>query len=54
MDFLDSEVQCDKDLQGRVVPMDSKDFGAHSVGFYKWANQWCGWQLKSQPHASLS
>lgn len=52
MDFLDSEVHRDKDLNGRVFPMDSKDFGAHSVGFYKWANQSCGWQLKSHPCAS--
>ena len=49
MDFLDSEAQRDQDLHGRVVPMDAEDFCAHSVGFYKRADQWCGRHSKSQP-----
>ena len=34
MDFLASEARRDQDLHGRVVPMDSEDFGAHSMGFF--------------------
>ena len=31
--------------------MDSEDFHAHSMGFYKWADQWFGRHSKSQPRA---
>ena len=51
MEFLNSEVRRNKDLHGRVVPMDSEDFRTHSVGFYKLADQWCGRHSKSQPRA---
>ena len=53
MEFLNSEARRDKDLHGRVVPMDSEDFRAHSVGFYKRADQWFGRHSKSQPRAHL-
>ena len=33
--------------------MDSEDFRAHSVGFYKRADQWFGRHSKSQPRAHL-
>ena len=53
MEFLNSEARRDKDLHGRVVPMDSEDFHAHFVGFCKWADQWFGWHSTSQPRAHL-
>ena len=53
MDFLASEARRDQDLHGRVVPMDSDDFCAHSMGFFQRADQWIGRHSKS-PHRATS
>ena len=39
MEFLEDEVRRDLALHGRVLTMDSDEFGAHSVGFFKRADQ---------------
>ena len=51
MDFLESEARRDRELHGRVLPMDSDDFRAHSVGFYQRADQWMGRHSTSLPRA---
>ena len=40
MEFIELEARRDLELHGRIVPMDSDEFGAHSVGFYKRGDQW--------------
>ena len=40
MEFIEQEARRDLELHGRIVPMDSDEFGAHSVGFYKRGDQW--------------
>ena len=40
MEFIDQEARRDLELHGRIVRMDSDEFGAHSVGFYSRADQW--------------
>ena len=40
MEFIEQEARRDLELHGRIVQMDSDEFGAHSVGFYKRADQW--------------
>ena len=54
MDFLASEARRDQDLHGRVVPMDSDDFRAHSMGFFQRADQWIGRHSKSPRRATSS
>ena len=39
MEFIEQEAQRDLELHGRIVQMDSDEFGAHSVGFYRRADQ---------------
>ena len=51
MDFLASEARRDVELHGHVVSMDSEEFRAHSLGFYKRADQWFGRHSTSQPRA---
>ena len=51
MDFLKSKAQRDVELHGDIVSMDSEEFRAHSVGFYKRADQWFGRHLTSHPCA---
>ena len=40
MEFIEQEARRDLELHGRIVQMDSDEFGAHSVGFYRRADQW--------------
>ena len=40
MEFIEQEAWRDLELHGRIVPMDSDEFGAHFVGFYKRGDQW--------------
>ena len=40
MKFIEQEARRDLELHGRIVPMDSDEFGAHSMGLYRRADQW--------------
>ena len=40
MESIEQEAWRDLELHGRIVQMDSDEFSAHSVGFYKRADQW--------------
>ena len=51
MDFLAREAGRDVELHRHIVSMDSEEFRAHSMGFYKCANQWFGRHSTSQPRA---
>ena len=51
MDFLEDEARRDLALHGRVLAMDCEEFGAHSVGFFKCADQWMVRRPSSQLNA---
>ena len=51
MDFLEDEARRDLALHGRVLAMDCAEFGAHSVGFFKRADQWMVRRPSSQLNA---
>ena len=51
MAFLEEEARRDLEMHGRVLSMDAADFGAHSVGFFKRADQWLVRHSTSQPRA---
>ena len=51
MAFLEEEARRDLEMHGRVLSMDTADFGAHSVGFFKRADQWLVRHSTSQPRA---
>ena len=53
MEFLEDEARRDLALHGRVLTMDSAEFGAHSVGFFKRADQWLVRRSEWQPNAPL-
>ena len=40
MEFIEQEARRDLELHMRIVQMDSDEFGAHSMGFYRRAHQW--------------
>ena len=42
MEFIEQEARRDLELHGRIVQMDSDEFGAHSVGFYRRAGSVAG------------